>query len=97
MWNGYLAIIKSSHVSISNEDDVLVWNLSKFGHYTTKDGYAQLMMDREVEYSWWWRVLWKLKFPLKTKIFCWFILLDKALTWDVLVKKAREGPNRCFF
>ena len=51
VWNGYLAIIKASHVSISNEDDVLVWNLSKSSHYTTKDGYAQLMMDMEVEYS----------------------------------------------
>ena len=27
---------------------------------------------------------------------CWFILSGKALTWDVLVKKGREGPGRCF-
>ena len=51
VWNGYLAIIKANHVSISNEDDVLLWNLFKSGHYTTNYGYAQLMMDREVEYS----------------------------------------------
>ena len=54
------------------------------------------MMVRDVEYSCWWKVLWKLKCPLKAKIFCWFILLDKALTWDVLVNKGREGPDRCF-
>ena len=53
VWNGYIAILKASHVRISNEDDVIVWNLSKSGHYSPKDGYAQLMMDREVEYSWW--------------------------------------------
>ena len=27
---------------------------------------------------------------------CWFILFGKALTWDVLVKKGKEGPGRCF-
>ena len=52
-WNGYIAILKASHVRISNEDDVLVWNLSKSGKYTPKEGYAKLMMVRDVEYSWW--------------------------------------------
>ena len=67
MWNGYLAIPKSSHARLSNEDDALVWNLSKSGKYTPKEGYAQLM-HREVEHIWWWKVLWKLKCPLKIKI-----------------------------
>ena len=31
VWNDYLAILKSSHVSLSNDDDALVWNLSKTG------------------------------------------------------------------
>ena len=30
------------------------------------------------------------------KSFCWFSLSGKALTWDVLVMKGREGPGRCF-
>ena len=36
------------------------------------------------------------KCPLKTKFFYLFILSNKTLTWDVLVKKGREGPARCF-
>ena len=40
MWNGYIAILKASNVRISNDDDALVWNLSKSGHYSPKDGYA---------------------------------------------------------
>ena len=40
VWNGYLAILKSSHVRISNDDDILVWNLSKSGRYSPKEGYA---------------------------------------------------------
>ena len=48
VWNGYLAILKSSHARLSNEDDTLVWNLSKSGKYRPKEGYAQLM-NRELD------------------------------------------------
>ena len=30
-WNGYIAILKSSHVRLSTADDCLIWNLSKTG------------------------------------------------------------------
>ena len=95
MWNVSLAILKFSHARFSNDDDALVWNLSKTGHYSPKEGYAQLM-NKEVEHIWWWKVLWKLKCPLKTKNKNWFIFSGKALTWEVLIKKGREGPGRCF-
>ena len=52
MWNDYLAILESSHVRLSNEDDALVWNLSKTGKYSPKEGYAQLM-HRDVDHIWW--------------------------------------------
>ena len=82
---------------LSYDVDELVWNLSKYGKYSPKDGYLHLMLDKnEMEYSWWWKVLWKLKCPLKSKIFCWFLFSDKALTWDVIVRKGKEGPRRCY-
>ena len=49
-----------------------------------------------MESSWWWKWLWKLKCPLKTKIYCWFLFSGKALTWDVLCRKGREEPGRCY-
>ena len=52
MWNGYLAILKSSHVRISSDDDTLVWNLSKSGRYSPKEGYAQLI-NRDMDHIWW--------------------------------------------
>ena len=54
-WNGYLTILKSSHVRITNDDDTLVWNLSKSDRYSPKEGYAQLMR-RDLEPIWWWKV-----------------------------------------
>ena len=53
-------------------------------------------MIRDMDHIWWWKVLWKMRCPLKAKLFCWFLLFGKALTWDVLIMKGREGPSRCF-
>ena len=58
-------------------------------------GYNELIF-REVDLNWWWKVLWKMKCPLKTKNFSWFLLTGKALTWDVLCLRGREGPGRCY-
>lgn len=94
-WNGYIAILKSSHVRLPDADDCLIWILSKTGKYSPEEGYGELI-NREVESVWWWKVIWKMKCPLKTKIFSWFLLSGKALTWDVLCLRDREGPGRCF-
>ena len=49
-----------------------------------------------METAWWWRMIWQLKCPLKSKIFCWFLFSGKALTWDILRKKGWEGPGHCY-
>ena len=57
-WNAFVSILKSSHVRLSNDDDMLIWNQAKSGKYTPKTGYLQLFLDRHVEeVSWWWKVL----------------------------------------
>ena len=65
-WNVYLALLKYSHVILSNEANMLVWSQSKTGKYNPKAGYLHLIQDRnEMEISWWWKWIWKLKFLLK--------------------------------
>ena len=65
-WIIYLALLKSSHVRIYNEVDLLVWSQYKTGKYTPKAGYLHLIWGmNEMEISWWWKLLWKLKCPLK--------------------------------
>ena len=97
LWNGYLAMLTAIHVRLYVGDDILVWNQAKTGVYSPKVGYLQMILNRnEVEYSWRWKVLWKFKFPLKEKLFCWFLLSDKELTWDVICRKGKERPRRCY-
>ena len=71
--------------------------MSKNCKYSPKEGYVHFLQDRfGLDLSWWWTVLWKLKCPLKSNFFCWFLFSDKALTWDVLVRRGFEGPGRCY-
>ena len=44
-WNGYLAIVKSSHIRFRNEDDLLIWNQAKSGMYSPKGGYMHLILE----------------------------------------------------
>ena len=68
IWNNYVALLISSHVQISNEDDQLVWSYSKTGKYTPKAIYFYLIEDRnDLDWSWWWKWLWKQNCPLKSK------------------------------
>ena len=54
IWNSYVALLTSSHVRISAEDDQMIWSLSKNGKYTPKAGYLHLIHDRnEIECFWW--------------------------------------------
>jgi len=48
-------------------------------------------LDREV--VWWWKTLWKIKCPPKNKLFMWFVLENKAPTWDNLQKRSFQGPG----
>jgi hypothetical protein len=66
----------------------LVWSLNPSRVYLPKLGYKALVEEgREDQHVWWWKVLWKLKSPSKSKIFMWLILNNRAPTWDILQKK----------
>ena len=97
IWKGFIAILKVGNIILSGNADELVWIHSKTGKYTPNDGYTQLIKENEdIELIWWWKAVLKLKCPLKSKIFMWFLLSNKALTWDILCRKGREGLGRCY-
>jgi hypothetical protein len=43
----------------------------------------------------WWNIIWKYKFPMKSRIFMWISLNDRIMTWDLCQKRGLEGPDRC--
>jgi hypothetical protein len=81
-------------VTITKEEDQLIWSLNPTRNYELKFGYKALAQeDREDPQVWWWKKLWKFKFPTKEKIFMWLLLNNKSLTWDILQKRSFEGPE----
>jgi hypothetical protein len=78
----------------SDEQDKFVWNLTTSGVFSVKSMYEDLMNDHTVFLR---KYLWKLKIPLKIKIFMWFLHNKVLLTKDNLVKRNWVGCSKCCF
>ena len=81
-------------VNLSDVPDTLQWKLSRSGVFSVKSMYADLIntgtIPRTVH-------IWKVKVPLKIKVFMWFVHKGVILTKDNLVKRKWEGSKRCCF
>ena len=74
-----------------------MWDYDATSRYTPKVGYIHLSVEDQAKESvWWWRILWKFKFPTKEKILRWTILERKVPTWDILQKRQFTGPSWFF-
>jgi hypothetical protein len=59
-------------------------------------GYIQLNIDLHLrDLNWWWKWLWKVSFPLKSKILMWCILNKKPPTQEVMEKRSIEVLGWC--
>jgi hypothetical protein len=77
-------------VMLVNEPDSFVWKLST----SVKSIYTNLMND---DARFLIKYLWKLKNPLKIKIFMWFLNKKVLLTRDNLAKRNLNGSKKCCF
>jgi hypothetical protein len=85
-WNLYITALKSVGVSLSTEQDSLLWaGGDATGIISVKNLYAALLnqLNFGVDHSWFFQ-LWNWEVPLKLKLFIWLAGKEKTLTWDVL-------------
>eukprot|EP00253_Pinus_taeda_P010347 PITA_10347 len=95
-WASFIEELHRSNVRIKSDSDVLLWAHGKTGHYSPKEGYAYLMDQKGwAAPEWWSKKLWKLKCPLKSRVFLWCLLKKKVPTWDILQSRFFIGPGRC--
>ena len=47
------------------------------------------------EERWWWRKVWKLRYPTKARLITWTNFENKTPTWDVLKQRNHHGPGWC--
>ena len=93
MWNNLLS--RLTHVALSQEEKtIFLWNLDQKGEFLVKSHYLGLIYQNVLNLN---KRLWKLKAPLKIKIFLWYLRRGVILTKDNLAKRNWQGSKQyCF-
>jgi hypothetical protein len=82
-----------NQVSLSDQEDKIVWNLGKKG-FSVNSMYKKKMEDQVlIPY----KFLWKSKLPHKIKVLFWLVARNKILTRDNLMKRNWIGSLDCCF
>ena len=89
-WQDLVAQI--AHVNLVDGTDTFRWNLTKSGLYSVRSLYLHLINTQPPFQH---KMIWKLKIPLKIKIFLWFLERGILLTKDNLAKKNWTGSQKC--
>jgi hypothetical protein len=81
-------------VHLSEERDTFKWNLTESGQFSIKSLYAELLNGNTKFLR---KYLWRLKVPLKIRIFMWFLNRKEILKKDILAKTNWTGCKKCAF
>jgi hypothetical protein len=74
-------------------NDEVLWALESSGKFTTKSMYRFMKNSREVDIR--MTDFWKMKLPLKIKIFLWMLWHDRVQTGEQLKVRKGKGSERC--
>jgi hypothetical protein len=92
LWNDLVSRIM--HVRLNAQADVFIWNLHQNGQYMVKSLYMALISNGVAHMN---KQLWKLKVPLKIKIFMWYMRKEVVITKDNLARQNWGGSTQCSF
>uniref|UniRef100_A0A453PGZ4 Reverse transcriptase zinc-binding domain-containing protein n=1 Tax=Aegilops tauschii subsp. strangulata TaxID=200361 RepID=A0A453PGZ4_AEGTS len=94
-WEAWLHLVRRlMEVQLQHQPDQLCWKLTRSGHFTVKSMYIDVINSSVIPNS---KHVWKVKVPLKIKVFMWFVHKQVILTKDNLVKRNWTGSTRCSF
>jgi hypothetical protein len=92
-WNELLH--KLASVQLVQGKDIFRWELNKNGIFSVKSMYEALIEAIQPVYN--NKNIWKLRMPLKTKVFSWYLRRGVILTKDNLAKRNWHGCKKCVF
>ena len=92
MWNNLVS--RLSTIVLSQERDEFKWNLDQTGVFSVKSHYLGLINQNTPNLN---KRIWKLKAPLKIKIFLWYLRRGVILTKDNLAKWNWQGNQHGSF
>jgi len=91
-WHEVVAMVVD--VQLTNKRDRFVWRLHHNGLYSVNSKYRTLLGAKAIPYN---TLIWKLKLPLKIKVFMWYLYKGIILTKDNLARRQWQGDRRCCF
>jgi hypothetical protein len=68
--------------------------LHQNGLFSVKSMYRALLLSEALSYN---TLTWKLKLPLKIKVFLWYLYKGVILTKDNLARRQWQGDKKCCF
>ena len=92
-WNVLLQRLASVH--LTQGSGKFRWNLKENGQLLVDSMYKSLIQyDLPVVNN---KKIWKMKIPLKSKVFAWYLCRGVNLTRDNLAKGSWQGSKKCVF
>jgi hypothetical protein len=94
-WDRWVDLVtRVMSVQRTDSEDTFRWNLTNSGSFTVKSMYLDLLNDHTMYLK---KYIWKIKVPLKIRIFMWFLHKGVILTKDNLIKRNWHGCTKCCF
>jgi hypothetical protein len=87
-------VAKVAPIRLNGVRDKFMWGLLQSGVFSVKSMYNALILDTQVRDN---MVLWKIKVPLRIKIFLWYLKRGVVLTKDNLSRRNWDGNKLCVF
>jgi hypothetical protein len=81
-------------IQLSDSEDTFKWGLTASHQFTVKSMYNDLLNENVAYLK---KYIWKMKVPLKIRIFMWFLQKKVILTKDNLIKRHWQGDEGCCF
>jgi hypothetical protein len=92
LWNDL--VLRVTNVQLNDSDDVFKSNLHQNGQYSVHSLYLATINNGVVHTN---TRVWKMRIPLKIKIFMWYIQKGVVLTKDNLTMWNWKGNKNCSF
>jgi len=91
-WHELVALV--AHTQLNDTGDKFWWSLHQNKMFLVRSMYEHLVCDGLVRQD---KLIWKLKLPLKIKIFFWYIKKGVVLTKDNLARRNWKGSKKYVF
>ena len=87
-WNRLVSLLV--HVNLEEEQDIFVWKANQKSIFSVKSMYTNLVNEHCRHDD---CIAWKLRLPMKIKIFLWYLKKGVILTKDNLLKRKWKGDG----